>query len=186
MAYNKSPAPHTLNTHTSATAQEARLESARVAATASMPATKSPYAAGTAKAAGKEAETRGGNRKLSPMLRRNMWGATKGSSASRRSIVRRRGETKRFAATPEATKLISALSPNRAGTFMEKSSWRAGSLFVRCTGGSLCYKRRGGFEEGELVVGTFEGGGLLEFGRQPPAVAAPQAGGGAEDTRPAP
>src|SRR2546422_6907728 len=84
-----------------------------------MPATKSPYAAGTANAAGNEAETTPGTKKLSPMVRRNMWGATKGSSASRRSIVRRRGQTKRFAATPEATRLIRALSPNRARISIE-------------------------------------------------------------------
>src|SRR5258708_7036306 len=84
-----------------------------------MPATKSPYAAGTAKAAGNEAETTPGTKKLSPMVRRNMWGATKGRSASCWFMVRRRGQTKRFAATPEATKLISALRPNRARISIE-------------------------------------------------------------------
>jgi hypothetical protein len=51
-ANRRSAAPHTLNSHTSKLATDVRVESAMVAAIASMAATRSPYAAGAAKADG--------------------------------------------------------------------------------------------------------------------------------------
>src|SRR5262245_16796776 len=58
-------------------AKDARLENAMMAATASMAAARSPYAAGAAKADGSDGETTPGTRKLRPM-KRIVWGKTLG------------------------------------------------------------------------------------------------------------
>src|SRR5271168_2645245 len=107
-----------LNSHTSALAHDVRRESATVAATARMPATRSPNAAGTAKAAGSDGETTPGTKKLSPMKRRNIWGTTNTKSARLRFIVCSRGQAYICAITPELTKLINVLIPNNARGFI--------------------------------------------------------------------
>jgi hypothetical protein len=94
-------------------ASKARREIAIVAATASMAAIKSPYAAGAAKADGSEGETTPGTRKLSPM-NRNVCGTTNGISARSRSRIRSGGQMQRCVIKPKATKLIKMLSPNNA------------------------------------------------------------------------
>jgi hypothetical protein len=76
-----------LNTQTLAVAQLVRRERAMMAMTASSPATKSPHAAGTAKAGGNSEETTPGTMKLSPMKRRKMCGATKIASAEFRALL---------------------------------------------------------------------------------------------------
>jgi hypothetical protein len=48
---------------------------------AKMPATRSPYPAGIANAAGREGETTSGTKKLSPMNRGSIWGVTNRASA---------------------------------------------------------------------------------------------------------
>src|SRR6266849_10215050 len=108
-----STAPHTLNTHTLGMAQDARAESANVATTARMAATRSPYAAGIAKADASEGDTTPGTRKLSP-TNRNVWGTTNGMRASSRRMPRSRGQMYSFVTMPKATKLIRTLSPNNA------------------------------------------------------------------------
>ena len=69
----------------------ARLETATMAAKASTAATRSPYAAGRAKADGSEGETTPGTKKLSPMNRK-VWGNTNRTIASSRSSIRSQGQ----------------------------------------------------------------------------------------------
>jgi hypothetical protein len=82
--------PHAFSSHTSMIDEDVRVESAKVAMTARMAATRSPYAAGLAKADGSGGETTPGTRKLSP-TNRNVWGTTSGMSASSPFNPRTRG-----------------------------------------------------------------------------------------------
>ena len=106
--------PQMLNIQTNGVAKPFRLAKAMAAAIASQAATKSPYSAGAANILGSSGETTPGTTKLNPIVRKTMCGATNGSSASIRPIVRSLGQIHGFAAIADATRLVRALSPNRA------------------------------------------------------------------------
>src|SRR5262245_42315201 len=132
MACKRSTAPHTLNTHTIEMAQDARAARAKVATPARMAATRSPYAAGRAKAGDSAGETTPGIRKLSP-TNRKVWGMTKGMRASVRRLPRSRGQMYTFVTRAKASKLIKMLSPNTASLRMDRLLACAGSRFRGAT-----------------------------------------------------
>src|SRR6185437_3634930 len=117
-AKKRSAVPHKLKIQTAPTAQEKRLFRATVAKIAKSPAMKSPKAAGAAKEWDRRGETTPGTRKLKPINRRNMWGATRRASAVLRSFARSHGHTYSAAIVAELARLDSTLSPNTICTFI--------------------------------------------------------------------
>jgi hypothetical protein len=85
---------------------------------ARIPATKSPYPAGIAQALGNELETTPGTKKLKPIKRRNMCGATSQISAWLLLMARSDGHTNSAAATMELIRLIKTLNPKAARGFI--------------------------------------------------------------------
>src|SRR4030095_6065524 len=119
MACKRSTAPQTLNTHTIGTAQRPRVESATVAMSARMAATRSPYATGTVNAEEREGETTPGIRKLSP-TNRNVCGTTRDMRPASRGMTRTCGQQYNLVTMPKATKLIRMLRPNNARLFTDR------------------------------------------------------------------
>src|SRR6516164_183742 len=85
---------------------------------ARIPAAKSPYPAGFAHAFGSELETTPGTKKLSPMKRRNMCGATSQISACPMLMPRNRGHANNAAVTIELTRFMKMLVPKTARGFI--------------------------------------------------------------------
>src|SRR6516165_2856901 len=85
---------------------------------ARIPATKSPYPAGIAQALGNELETTPGTKKLKPIKRRNMCGATNQTSAWLLLMARSHGHAKSAVATTELIRVIKMLNPKSARAFI--------------------------------------------------------------------
>src|SRR5262249_26285273 len=89
---------------------------------ARMAATRSPYAAGIAKAGDSEGDTTPGTRKLSP-TNRNVWGMTNGMRASARRMARSRRQMYTLVTMPKARKLMRMVSQNNASRVTDRLAY---------------------------------------------------------------